>query len=419
MKKTSLFFAALAAAAVVAVPAVATNAAEYEEGWQKDSKGWWYQFEDGTYAKDGYYYVEDDYTTAYMFDSNGYMTTGWYYDYDETYNDGSWYYSDDQGILQKGWQKINGSWYYFSTSGYYMYQNSGRIKTGEDVAGENIYTTYWFTPSGVMIDGWYNYNPASTYGAWVYCNADGSAYDGWLNYNGSYYYMYEGNMYASTTIQKYKKEDGSTYYSQWKKESTDKLVETYFVGRDGKMVTGWYYTEYESATGSKSNNWIYADANGIVKADWVKGTDGSWYFTNSNGYMVRDGAVYLGDYSSDYCDKIADNEPVAPKYDDYRKANGYVDWDAYDAAYAKYRKDSRAYKAANTYIFDANGKMVTGWYASKNTYGTTWYYADSNGSAHDGWVQSGGKWYYINCGVMLTNTMTPDGYIVDADGVCK
>ena len=36
-----------------------------------------------------------------------------------------------------------------------------------------------------------------------------------------------------------------------------------------------------------------------------------------------------------------------------------------------------------------------------------------------GWIQSGNAWYYCDTssGAMLTNTRTPDGYYVDANGV--
>ena len=412
MKKTSLFFAALAAAAVVAVPTVAANAESYTEGWQQGSKGWWYQFEDGSYAKGDWYTVEDDEEKAYLFDENGWLTTGWHYNYFEDWEGGYWYYSDNSGVLQKGWQKINGSWYYFDKYDYNMYSWRNSIETAD---GE--YTTYWFTPSGEMVAGWYNYNPSSTYGDWVYTNSDGSAYDGWLSYNGNYYFLEQGQMDTSSIINKYQKEDGSTYYSTWRHDSEDKKVEAYYVGRDGKMVTGWEYMDYEDATGNTWNEWHYADSNGIVKADWVSGANGAWYFTDSNGVMLRDRLAYLGDFSSAYCDKISENAPVAPKYDDYRDADGYIDWEKYDAANAKYQKENRAYRNAHTYIFDADGKMVTGWYGSKDTYGTRWYYANSDGTAYQGWLKSGGKYYYIDGGVMLTNTMTPDGYYVNADGV--
>lgn len=37
-----------------------------------------------------------------------------------------------------------------------------------------------------------------------------------------------------------------------------------------------------------------------------------------------------------------------------------------------------------------------------------------------GWMQSGGNWYYLDYnGYMLFNTITPDGYFVDAYGICR
>ena len=52
----------------------------YEEGWMRaaDGKRWWYQFSDGSYAKNngtnnGWYNINDRW---YLFDTNGYMLTG-------------------------------------------------------------------------------------------------------------------------------------------------------------------------------------------------------------------------------------------------------------------------------------------------------------------------------------------------------
>jgi len=37
-----------------------------------------------------------------------------------------------------------------------------------------------------------------------------------------------------------------------------------------------------------------------------------------------------------------------------------------------------------------------------------------------GWIKDNGKWYYLaSSGNMLSNTRTPDGYYVDANGVWK
>lgn len=66
------------------------------------------------------------------------------------------------------------------------------------------------------------------------------------------------------------------------------------------------------------------------------------------------------------------------------------------------------------YNFDQNGSMRTGWFQR----GQVWFYLDQNGAMALGWQQIGDKWYYFNPsnGFMLTDTTTPDGYKVGADG---
>ncbi len=48
----------------------------------------------------------------------------------------------------------------------------------------------------------------------------------------------------------------------------------------------------------------------------------------------------------------------------------------------------------------------------------TWYYQEDNGNLRcNAWIESNGAWYYVGSdGKMLTNTTTPDGYTVGADG---
>ena len=100
------------------------------------------------------------------------------------------------------------------------------------------------------------------------------------------------------------------------------------------------------------------------------------------------------------------------------------------------------------YVFTGNtqaGQTYKGWLKdSKDGY---WYYLDpATGAMAIGWVQIDGKWYYFNpisegvsgwtyhsetqkweyqvttampVGAMYANTTTPDGYLVDANGVCQ
>lgn len=47
-----------------------------------------------------------------------------------------------------------------------------------------------------------------------------------------------------------------------------------------------------------------------------------------------------------------------------------------------------------------------------------WKYQNDDGSYATGWVEDDGKYYYMGAdGIMLTDTRTPDGYYVGADGV--
>lgn len=70
------------------------------------------------------------------------------------------------------------------------------------------------------------------------------------------------------------------------------------------------------------------------------------------------------------------------------------------------------------YWFGEDGAMITGWYHAADN---GWYYLRPSfgGMKKSTWLQDDGKWYYLGeDGKMLTDTVTPDGYHVGADGVC-
>lgn len=47
----------------------------------------------------------------------------------------------------------------------------------------------------------------------------------------------------------------------------------------------------------------------------------------------------------------------------------------------------------------------------------SWYYYENNTKVTSKWVKYDNDWYYLDpLGKMLTNSMTPDGYYVDANG---
>lgn len=57
-----------------------------------------------------------------------------------------------------------------------------------------------------------------------------------------------------------------------------------------------------------------------------------------------------------------------------------------------YQKDSWAKISEKWYLFDAQGRMLTGWQLRNNI----WYYLNSSGDMKTGWFVDNNKWYYLN-----------------------
>ena len=236
----------------------ATGIAKYfgleKEGWQKDSKGWWYQSGSG-YLKNQWALINGKW---YYFDSDGYMRTGW-----QKIN-GSWYYLGDtnDGAMKTGWQKINGSWYYLGDA------NDGAMKTG------------WEYINGF----WYNFGKAG----------DGSMKTGWYKPNENWYYF--GGAEDGRMQTDWKKIDNSWYYlggtdDGYMRTGWQKLGDVwYYFGdrNDGSMKTGWYVID--------GKKYYFDQSSGIMQTGW-KQIEGAWYYFDDNG-------VY--DASKKYTD-ITDN----------------------------------------------------------------------------------------------------------------
>lgn len=92
---------------------------------------------------------------------------------------------------------------------------------------------------------------------------------------------------------------------------------------------------------------------------------------------------------------------------------------------ARKNKELYGYKSLDSYGWK---KDETGWWYDlpggyvKNDWVKSndhYFFMDENGYMVTGWREIKGKWYYFNdIGEMLVNTVTPDGYTVNEDGVC-
>ncbi len=86
--------------------------------WIKDSKGWWYRHNDGSYTTNDWEYIAGEW---YYFNKQGYMQTGW------ISVGGKWYYLNSSGAMQTGWVSVGGKWYYLNSSGAMQTEKTKRV----------------------------------------------------------------------------------------------------------------------------------------------------------------------------------------------------------------------------------------------------------------------------------------------------
>lgn len=146
----SSFWNKLAACVLALTAAVAGAAMPVEAGWEQAGTEWRYTDESGENAADGFQWI-----------------------------DGSWYFFDSSGTMRTGWEKEGEKWYYFSAS--------GRMVTGWLKQGENW---YYLNSSGEMTVGWKQVN-----GKWYYLDpASGKMRTGLLSFENAVYYLNESGV---------------------------------------------------------------------------------------------------------------------------------------------------------------------------------------------------------------------------------
>ena len=153
-------------------------------GWKKDSKGYYYQFNNGTYAK-------NEYIDGYWLDAKGY----WTYKYKATWkhNSKGWWYGDTNGWYAKNkWLRIDCKWYYFTNAGYMV--------TG----WKKISSVQYYFDNGVMTTGWKKIS-----GKWYYFTTSGKMVTGFNTISSKKYYFDKNGAMLSNT---YVKDKTSIYY---------------------------------------------------------------------------------------------------------------------------------------------------------------------------------------------------------------
>ena len=320
-----------------------------EEGWQRNDRGWWYQYEDGTYPELEWEEINGQ---RYYFGKYGYMKESEWYQ--EGYN---WYYLKPGGAMAVGWYQLGGKWYYFD--------NQGIMKTGW-IYLNNIW--FYCYPSGVMATGWEQIG-----GKWYYFNGSGGMATGWKKIGSTWYYLYDSGAMATGWVKIgnvwfYLKSSGAmaTGWLQIGKA-------WYYFKSDGGMVTGWF---------KDGKYWYYCWPSGAMATGWIE-VDGIWYYLSSGGAMVSN--QWVGNYYLTAGGGMAVNRWIGQKFVD---ENG------------KYVSD---YKLANS-TYETSGQWISN--------SGLWQFKYSNGKlAKSAWVRKGKVWFYLGAdGYMVTGWKYIDGY---------
>ena len=391
--------------------------------------GTWYYFNYFTMAT-GYCYADDG---LYQFSESGAMIgkakpDTWYRD---SYTN-LWKYIQSDGTVFDGPKLVvNGTTYYFAMLG-----KGGAM--GFDGLAENCVwydnetgILYWTNATGTGFDtkdGW----KKSADGELGYVE-NGKVVTGFKMIDGKGYYFWN-NGYLAKGVTNYKgkayviDENGNLvdYQEGWNtlgNESfyikngvalMDTFVDGNFIGGNGLTYTGIYY-------GSNSNNVALVHGK-LAKNQWIESNNSKCYvdekghmlrnqwidnhYVDRYGYMVKD--AWVGNY---YVDANGDYKPNGSTSQETK-----AEWKQLNGKWWYQHKDGTCTEndfetiSGQTYYFDGNGYMVTGWKEINNK---LYFFNASGVMAKNVWQ---GAYYLGSDGVMLTNAFTPDGYYVGSDG---
>ena len=241
---------------------------EKKQGWVKEGNAWYY-FENGSVARNKWI------GSTYWVGADGKMATSAWVDNGRYYVgvNGAWVKDAKKPEAEKpvekkqGWKKEGTAWYYY---------HQGQIVKNAWIG------SYWLGSDGKMATS-----------AWV----DNGRY--YVGPNG----VWDKNAKkpeAPKPVEKkqgWKKEDNAWYYYDNGEVARNKWIgDTYWVGKDGKMVTdNWV-----------DNDHFYVDKSGkkdpsikkkvIINDElgWQKRNGGNWYYYEKDGSLARN--KWVGDY---------------------------------------------------------------------------------------------------------------------------
>ena len=380
----------------IAINEVASSEIHAAQGWVQSGSSWYFLNSQGNVVRNawqGNYWLGADGRMA----TNSWVDNGRYY----VGSDGAWVKgAQKQEVKKQGWVQSGSSWYYLTAEG--------------NVVRNAWIGNYWLGSDGRMatsswVDGGRYY--VGSNGAWVRgAQKQEEKKQGWVKEGSSWYYFNQGIMVRNAWQGNYwLGSDGRMATSSWVDN------DRYYVGSDGVWVKGAQKQEEKKQGWVKEgNSWYYYNQGERTKNAWV----GS-YWLGSDGKMVTgawvdNGRYYVGD--NGVWDRNAKKEE--------KKKIGWVKtdniWYYYDGEGILAKN-----KWAGNYWLGSDGKMVKNAWVDGGR-----YYVGSNGAwekdkkkedpvptgDQTGWVKSGSSWYYFNAQHQMVKNAWQGNYWLGSDG---
>ena len=153
-----------------------------KEGWKQGTKGWWYQYADGTWAIGWAWLKWSKGENWFYFDYEGWMVTGWQY---LKWSQGkSWFYFHyTTGAMLTGWQTL--PWGDGKIDEFYLDPTNGNVLYGWQWLEKDGKASWFYLDdkNGNMHKGWVFVDKY-----WYFLDdKDGRMHTGWLNRQGLFY----------------------------------------------------------------------------------------------------------------------------------------------------------------------------------------------------------------------------------------
>ena len=362
----------------IAVNTVASSDALAAQGWVKTGTSWYFYNQNGTLARNAW-------SGNYWLGADGKMVTNAWVDNGRYYvgADGAWVKGAQKPAAEKpatpkpavaqkqGWVKEGNTWYYF--------------ENGFVVRNKWIGSTYWVGADGKMAtSSWVDNNRyyVGSNGAWV---KDAKKPEelkpvekkqGWVKEGNAWYFYYQGQITKNAWV-------GSYWLGSDGKMATSAWVDNgrYYVGTNGAWVKDAKKPEESKPAEKKQgwkkedNSWYYYDNGEVARNKWI----GDTYWVGKDGKMVTDNWV---DNDRFYVDKSGKKDPSIKKKviinDElgWQKRNG-GNWYYYEKDGSLARN-----KWVGDYWLGADGKMAKSAWVDNGR-----YYVDSSGK----WVPNYAK----------------------------